>query len=132
MNAHVSLGQTRLAVANAVKVLQDEIDRLRGLQAAASRREEAERELRSENARLVADARRRDRAVAAQRQTKIAVDRKWFEALVADALSGLSELAIEARRAGKQSRADQIARRADALSRDVSELQKRDRSDSDV
>jgi hypothetical protein len=132
VNAHVSLGQTRLAVANAVKVLQDEIDRLRGLQAAASRREEAERELRSENARLVADARRRDRAVAAQRQTKIAVDRKWFEALVADALSGLSELAIEARRAGKQARADQIGRRADALSRDVSELQKRDRSDSDV
>jgi hypothetical protein len=127
MNARVRPEEARLAVANAVKLLEDEIDRLRGLQRAAARREGSERELRAENARLIADARRRDAAHEALRELNVTVSKQWLDSLVStlcDALQSERRAAMERR---DQRRADTIAGQIDQVVGDYNRVLERGR-----
>jgi hypothetical protein len=117
MNEHVvrRAGEGRARVAAAAQLLQDELDRLAGLQAAALRREENERELRRELARLNADADRRARADAITHEKTIRVDKRWLDSLVStlcDALQSERRAAMERR---EQRRADAIASQIDQV-----------------
>jgi hypothetical protein len=121
MNEHatrglrISAGEGRARVASAVALIQDELDRLHGLQAAAAKREGGEKELRRELARLNADADRRARADAFVDAKTIRVDRAWLVSLVSTLCDTLQSERRAAMQRHEQRRADAIAYQIDQV-----------------
>lgn len=112
----------------AVELLQQEIARLRVLQRAHDRREATKRSANAEADRITAEASRKAAARQAMRASMMSVDRKWFWDFVGAVMDGWRQERADAGHRGMQSRIVQIDSLVDALERDLSKIQERDRA----
>ena len=133
MNTHLletisvqSPGRPRVEAA--VELLQQEIARLRVLQRADDRRQAARRSANADIDRKTAELSRQAEARVAARQQMLSVDRKWFWSFANAVMDGWRDERTDASRRGLQSRVGQIDSLIDALARDLTKIQERDRA----
>jgi hypothetical protein len=118
----------RARVEAAVELLQQEIARLRVLQRADDRRQAARRSANADIDRRTAELSRQAEARVAARQQMLSVDRKWFWSFANAVMDGWRDERTDASRRGLQSRVGQIDSLIDALARDLTKIQERDRA----